>query len=225
MATEERDSTADWIVPAARRPPSVLDLQRQIDVAMGVARAAEEAALEMNQSALEAAKAARDAAAHAERSAEASVAAARALADDDGEIRIERRIAPEPDLDPEPPADVAPAPVAAPAPARAAEDAPEAPAPGRAADAAPEVAEVEGHEVIPGSELPHAWSPVTPMAAPEPAASATAPNGSDPAPAPARPARPTAQPDLLDERMVAFRERAERVMARLQRLEAAPPVS
>ena len=54
-------------------------------------------------------------------------------------------------------------------------------------------------------------------AGPEPIAEtfAPAPNGSDPGPAPARPARPTAQPDPFDERMIAFRDRAERVLVRL----------
>jgi hypothetical protein len=206
MATEERDQTADWIVPAERRPPSAFDLQRQIDVAMGVARAAEEAAMEIGQASLEAAEQARIAAVHAERSAEASVALARAGASGQAEA------AP---VEP-PPADVAPDPEPAPA-----LDDPD-PAP--------------GHEVIPGSELPAGWSPVAPpAAAPAPIAEppvepapapiaetfAPAPNGSDPA----RPARPTAQPDPFDERMIAFRDRAERVMVRLRRLDAAPPVS
>jgi hypothetical protein len=148
MATEERDETGDWLVADDRRPPTVLELQRRIDVAVGIAQAAETAALEIGAASLEAAEQARRAAALAERSAEASVAASRIAA-----------------------SHVAAA-AAAPAPE------PEEPA-------------------------PPARIPVPSLGAP----------------------RPQGQPDPFDERMVAFRERAEKVMARLRRLEGPSPVS
>jgi hypothetical protein len=157
MATEERDETADWLVPEDRRPPSVLELQQQIDVAVGVARAAESAALEIGAASLEAAEQARRAAALAERASEASLAAARIAASH----------------------------VAA---ANAAAAAPVEPAP--IAVARPE--------------------PATPTRIPT-IASATP--------------RRSGQPDPFDARMTAFRERAEKVMARLRRLEDAAPVS
>jgi hypothetical protein len=147
MTAEERDETADWLVPEDRRPPSVFELQQQIDFAVGVARAAEAAALEIGAASLEAAEQARRAAALAERASEASLASARSAA---SYAAAATAPAPRPDL---------PAP-----PAR-----------------------------ITGSAE--------------------------------RPPRPAAQPDPFDERMVAFRERAEKVMARLRRLEDAAPVS
>jgi hypothetical protein len=152
MATEERDETADWLVPEDRRPPTVLQLQQRIDVAVGVARAAEAAALEIGAASLEAAEQARRAAGLAERASEASLAAARMAA-----------------------SHVA------------------------AANAAP--------------------APAPATAPPEPASPARIPT-----PASATPRR-SGQPDPFDARMTAFRERAEKVMARLRRLEDAAPVS
>jgi hypothetical protein len=181
MATEERDKTEDWIVPPERRPPSLFELQRQIDVTTGIARAAEEAALDIGAASLEAAEQARHAAELAETSAEASVAAAHAA--------------------------VAVAPAAAPA-------------------SAPAFSE-PAREHIPGSELPVGWSPVAGPSALKDARRPARREGSDPvaqiplAGTSSDPAdRAAAQPEPFDERMVAFRERAERVMARLQRLEA-----
>jgi hypothetical protein len=137
------------MLSADSRPLSVAELERRIDVAIGVARAAEEAALEIGAASLEAAEQARRAAVLAERASEASQAAARFAA--------------------------------AREPAR----------------------------------------PSTPAA-----------NQSDPVgratrvvTMPAAPLRPIGQPDPFDERMVAFRQRAEKVMARLRRLEVATPIS
>jgi hypothetical protein len=152
MADEERDETADWVVADDRRPPTVLELQQRIDLAVGIAQAAEAAALEIGAASLEAAEQARRAAALAERASEASVAASRIAA-----------------------SHVA---AAAAAPVAAAPDAP-----------------------IEEEQAPPARIPVPPLGTP----------------------RPQGQPDPFDERMVAFRERAEKVMARLRRLEGAPP--
>jgi hypothetical protein len=144
MATEERDETADWLVAEDRRPPTVLELQQRIDIAVGIARAAEAAALEIGAASLEAAEQARRAAALAERASEASVAASRIAA---SHVAAAAAV-PAPQEDPAPPARI----------------------------------------------------PVLSLG----------------------PSRPQGQPDPFDERMVAFRERAEKVMARLRRLEGAP---
>jgi hypothetical protein len=198
MATEERDKTEDWVVPPERRPPSLFELQRQIDVTTGIARAAEEAALDIGAASLESAEQARRAAELAETSAEASLAAAKAAT----------RLAP---------ADGAPASRRAPASADSARA-----SRGAAAPAGP------AREEIPGSELPAGWSPVSagpndqrwfgrrsrPREGSEPVAKISL--GTAPAATP----RTAGQPEPFDERMVAFRERAERVMARLQRLES-----
>jgi hypothetical protein len=164
MATEERDETADWLVDEDRRPPTVLELQQRIDVAVGIAHAAEAAALEIGAASLEAAEQARRAAALAERASEASVAASRIAA-----------------------SHVAAA-AAAPAPAGA---------------------------PVTGSPAPAASAPQD-EAPPTPARLPGGPLGTT---------RPSGQPDPFDERMIAFRERAEKVMARLRRLEGASPVS
>lgn len=67
MGTTERDSTEDWILPAAARPPSMQELEQRVDVALAVARSAEAAALEIGDAAFEAAEQARRAAEFAER--------------------------------------------------------------------------------------------------------------------------------------------------------------
>jgi hypothetical protein len=163
MSSEERDETADWLVAEDRRPPTVLELQQRIDVAVGIARAAEAAALEIGAASLEAAEQARRAAGLAERASQASVAASRIAASH----------------------------VAAAAAAPAV--------------AAPDVAAGPGSPAAPADE-----EPAPPARLPVPLLG---------------PSRPQGQPDPFDERMVAFRERAEKVMARLRRLEGASPVS
>ncbi len=67
MGTTERDSTEDWILPAAARPASMQELEQRVDVALAVARSAESAALEIGDAAFEAAEQARRAADLAER--------------------------------------------------------------------------------------------------------------------------------------------------------------
>jgi hypothetical protein len=165
MASEERDETADWLVADDRRPPTILELQQRIDLAVGIAQAAEAAALEIGAASLEAAEQARRAAALAERASEASVAASRIAASHVAATAAR---------------DVATAPAAAGPDAAAASLAP-----------------------APEEPAPPALIPVPSLGAP----------------------RPQGQPDPFDERMVAFRERAEKVMARLRRLEGAAPIS
>jgi hypothetical protein len=61
---------------------------------------------------------------------------------------------------------------------------------------------------------------VAPAAPTPPPAAAS--NGTSP---PARPRRRLAQPDPFDARLTAFRDRADRIMVRLRRLDAAAPIS
>jgi hypothetical protein len=72
MTEGERDSTQDWLLPAARRLPTVFEIEQRIDVALAVARASEAAALELGAAAIDSAEQARRAADLAER-ASASV--------------------------------------------------------------------------------------------------------------------------------------------------------
>jgi hypothetical protein len=70
MASEQRDSTEDWLLPEGRRPPTLVELEGRIDEALAVARAAESAAAAIGAAALEAAEQAREAAEGAHRSAQ-----------------------------------------------------------------------------------------------------------------------------------------------------------
>jgi hypothetical protein len=67
MPEAERDSTQDWLVPAADRPVTMLELEQRVDVALAVAHSAEAAALEIGAAALDSAKQAQRAADLAER--------------------------------------------------------------------------------------------------------------------------------------------------------------
>lgn len=69
MPEVERDSTQDWLVPAAARPATMHELEQRVDVALAVARSAEAAALEIGSAALDAARQAHRAAQFAERAA------------------------------------------------------------------------------------------------------------------------------------------------------------
>lgn len=73
----ERDSTQDWALPPAARPPTVRELELRIEEALAVARASEAAACEIGDAALEAARQARRAAELAERASAAALAARR----------------------------------------------------------------------------------------------------------------------------------------------------
>ncbi len=67
MPEVERDSTQDWLVPAAARPATMHELEQRVDVALAVARSAEAAAVEIGAAAFDAAEQARRAAESAER--------------------------------------------------------------------------------------------------------------------------------------------------------------
>jgi hypothetical protein len=163
----ERDTTDEWRIEAARTPMTVAELEARIDVAVGTAQAAEEAALEIGAASLEAAEQARRAAELAER---ASAGAARAAADASG---------------------------AANDAARAANDA------SSAAESAARTREAAASAA--GDVSPAAGPPVN------------APSTDFlPRPESAAPRRP----DPFEERITAFRLRAEKVMIRLQKLEA-----
>jgi hypothetical protein len=75
MPEVERDDTQDWLVPAAARPATMHELERRVDVALAVARAAEAAALEIGAAAIDAAGQARRAAELAERAVSGEAAA------------------------------------------------------------------------------------------------------------------------------------------------------
>ena len=74
MAEGERDSTNEWLLPQARRPPTVAELEQRVDHALAVARSAESAALEIGAAAIDAAEQARRAAELAERASERAAA-------------------------------------------------------------------------------------------------------------------------------------------------------
>lgn len=71
MASGERDSTDDWVLPAGQRPATLAQLEQRVDHALAVARASEAAALEIGAAALDAAEQARYAAELAERASAA----------------------------------------------------------------------------------------------------------------------------------------------------------
>ncbi|MFN8216575.1 MAG: hypothetical protein U0R71_08260 [Solirubrobacterales bacterium] len=74
MAEGERDETGEWLLPQARRPPTVAELEQRVDHALAVARSAESAALEIGAAAIDAAEQARRAAELAERASERAAA-------------------------------------------------------------------------------------------------------------------------------------------------------
>ncbi len=175
----ERDSTADWRVEPGV-PVTIAELEGRIDVAVAIARTAEEAAMEIGEASLEAAEQARRAAALAER---ASMAAARAVSE----------VAEAPRMQPRPPA-------------------PSGGSVLREADDQP-VAAASRAGSAPGSAA--ADEPTTTAPVDESAAAAPTPLDLPTTDGSAR-----RRPDPFDERITAFRQRAERVMIRLQKLEA-----
>jgi hypothetical protein len=194
MEASQRDTTDEWRITPARAPATVVELEGRIDLALATARAAEEAALEIGAAGLEAAQQAHRAAALAER---ASIAAARSAA----EVAA-ARADPPPPIAAAPPATREPAvPVAMPQ-----QDIAEAPTPPD-----PIVAEVSAPPDPIAAEVPTPPAPIAPVTTEVPAVVSTT--------------RRTAarRPDPFDERITAFRERAEKVMIRLQKLEAGDP--
>jgi hypothetical protein len=80
MEGSERDSTQDWVLPEAARPPLLGELEARIDEALVTARASEAAAVTVGEAALEAAEQARQAAGIAERAAVTALDAQRRVA-------------------------------------------------------------------------------------------------------------------------------------------------
>jgi len=74
MATPERDSTQDWLLPEAAAPPLLSELEQRIDEALAIARASEKAVVEVGAAALDAAQQARRAAEIAARATAAALA-------------------------------------------------------------------------------------------------------------------------------------------------------
>ncbi|HWO15643.1 MAG TPA: hypothetical protein VNM89_02910 [Solirubrobacterales bacterium] len=92
MEGTERDSTQDWVLPEAARPPLLGELEARIDEALVTARASEAAAMVVGEAALEAAEQARRAAGLAERAAVTALDAQRRVAVSiDGEESVARR--------------------------------------------------------------------------------------------------------------------------------------
>ena len=77
MATAERDSTQEWLLPEDARPPLLSELEARIDEAMATAKGAESAVVTIGAAALDAAEQARYAAELAERASAAMLAAGR----------------------------------------------------------------------------------------------------------------------------------------------------
>ncbi len=75
MATVERDSTQDWLLPTHSKPPLLSELELRIDEAMAIARASETGLMTIGAAALDAAEQARRAARLAERASAAAVSA------------------------------------------------------------------------------------------------------------------------------------------------------
>jgi hypothetical protein len=80
MEGSERDSTQDWVLPEAARPPLLGELEARIDEALVTARASEAAVETVGEAALEAAERARQAAGIAERAAATALDAQRRVA-------------------------------------------------------------------------------------------------------------------------------------------------
>jgi hypothetical protein len=75
MATAERDSTQEWLLPEDARPPLLSELEARIDEAMATAKATESAVVTIGAAAIDAAEQARYAAELAERASAAMLGA------------------------------------------------------------------------------------------------------------------------------------------------------
>jgi hypothetical protein len=87
MDSDGRDSTEDWLLPEAARPPTIAELEQRIDEAIAAAHASESAVLTVGAAALDAVDQARRAAEHALRSAELAEWASKAMLEDRGHMR------------------------------------------------------------------------------------------------------------------------------------------
>jgi hypothetical protein len=74
MATAERDSTEEWLLPESARPPLLSELEARIEEAMATAKATESAVVTIGAAAIDAAEQARYAAELAERASAAMLA-------------------------------------------------------------------------------------------------------------------------------------------------------
>ena len=77
MDDVDRDSTQDWLLPEAAKPPLLSELVRRVDYAVATARASEAAVVAVGEAALDAAKQARRAAELAERASAAMLGGGR----------------------------------------------------------------------------------------------------------------------------------------------------
>jgi hypothetical protein len=80
MEGNERDNTADWLLPEEAAPPLLNELELRIDEALTVARASEQAVQEVGEAAIDAAKQAHRAAELAERASVSALEASRSAA-------------------------------------------------------------------------------------------------------------------------------------------------
>jgi hypothetical protein len=80
MEGAERDSTQDWLLPAAKTPPRLGELELRVDEALAIARSSEAAVNVIGDAALEAAQQARRAAELAESASAVALDASRAVA-------------------------------------------------------------------------------------------------------------------------------------------------
>jgi hypothetical protein len=86
--SDRRDSTEDWLLPEAARPPTIAQLEERIDEALATARASESAVVRVGAAALDAVDQARRAAKHAQRSAELAEWASSTMVDNRGSTRL-----------------------------------------------------------------------------------------------------------------------------------------
>lgn len=85
MEESKRDSTGDWLLPEAERPPLLSELEARIEEAAAIAKASERAAIAVGTAALDAAGQARRAAGIAERAAASALQAQYRTADAEDE--------------------------------------------------------------------------------------------------------------------------------------------
>lgn len=90
MAAAASDTTGEWLLPAGFRPPTVVELEERIELALVTARASEAAVMTVGAAALDAAEQAKRAAELAERASAAAIAAAPRSATPDSAARPRR---------------------------------------------------------------------------------------------------------------------------------------
>lgn len=73
MGASEKETTADWLLPEAARPPLIGELERRVAEALATARATEDAVMTVGAAAIDAAEQAQRAAALAEKASAAAL--------------------------------------------------------------------------------------------------------------------------------------------------------